>query len=61
MLNPRNAVIMLDNILEEIVSLDKENEDFYRKNAEEYKKEIISYIIIFMFFLKFMYIYKINS
>lgn len=40
-LNPRNAVIMLDNILEEIVSLDKENEDFYRKNAEEYKKEII--------------------
>lgn len=40
-LNPKNAVIMIDNILEEIIIIDKENEEFYRKNAEEYKKEIL--------------------
>lgn len=40
-LNPQNAIIMIDNITEEIVKLDKENEEFYRKNAEEYKKEIL--------------------
>ncbi len=41
-LNPQNACIMIDNILEEIINLDSENEDFYRKNAEEYKKQILN-------------------
>ena len=40
-LNPKNAIIMIDNILEEIITIDKENEDFYRNNAEEYKKQIV--------------------
>ena len=33
---------MIDTILEKIIELDLENEDFYRKNAEEYKQEIIN-------------------
>lgn len=40
-LNPKNAIIMIDNITDEIVNLDKENEEYYRNNAEEYKKEIL--------------------
>lgn len=41
-LNPNNAVKMIDNILEEIIKLDEENSDFYRKNAEDYKKQILN-------------------
>lgn len=40
-MNPQNAVIMIDTILEEIVKLDPQNENFYRKNAENYKAEIL--------------------
>lgn len=39
--NPKNAIKMLDNILVEICRLDSENEDFYKQNAEEYKKQIL--------------------
>lgn len=40
-MNPQNAVIMMDTILEEIIKLDPENEAFYTKNAEKYKKQIL--------------------
>lgn len=39
-LNPKNAIVMIDNIVDELCKIDKENADFYKKNAEEYKKEI---------------------
>jgi zinc transport system substrate-binding protein len=39
-LSPKNAIIMIDNILEELCKIDEENADYYRKNAEEYKNEI---------------------
>lgn len=38
--SPKNAVIMMNTILEQIVKLDPENEDFYRKNAEAYIEKI---------------------
>lgn len=40
-MNPQNAIIMIDNILKALCEIDKENENYYTKNAEEYKKEII--------------------
>lgn len=40
-LNPQNAVIMLDNILEAICQADPENEAFYRENAQKYRDEIL--------------------
>ncbi len=40
-LNPKNAIKMLDNTLEAICKIDSENQDYYRKNAEKYKNEII--------------------
>lgn len=39
-LNPQNASIMVDNILDGLVMADPQNESFYRKNAEEYKKKL---------------------
>lgn len=39
-LNPENAIKMIDNITEEICILDKKNEEYYKNNAEAYKKEI---------------------
>lgn len=40
-LNPKNAIIMIDNILEEICSIDSENANYYKENAENYKKQIL--------------------
>lgn len=40
-MNPQNAIIMIDTILEQIVSLDPSNEVYYRENAEKYKTEIL--------------------
>ena len=39
-LSPKNACIMIDNILEEVCKLDPENSDYYKTNAEKYKEEI---------------------
>lgn len=40
-LNPQNAVIMMNNILEEICNIDPENREYYTKNATEYKNKIL--------------------
>ncbi len=40
-LNPQNAAIMLDTILEAICKADPENEAFYRENAKRYSDEIM--------------------
>lgn len=40
-LSPENACIMIDNILEEICNLDIENAEYYKTNAENYKKQIL--------------------
>lgn len=40
-LSPTNAIIMIDNILENICNIDSENADYYKENAEEYKKRIL--------------------
>lgn len=40
-MNPKNACIMIDTILEEIVKLDSKNKEFYEKNANEYKNKIM--------------------
>ncbi len=40
-LNPKNAIIMIDNILEEICKIDPENSNYYKQNAEDYKKQIL--------------------
>lgn len=39
--NPNNAVIMLENTLKAICEIDPENSEYYIKNAENYKKQII--------------------
>ncbi len=41
-MNPNNAIIMIDNILNAICEIDSENAMFYRNNAENYKKEILN-------------------
>lgn len=38
--SPKNAVIMMDNILAEMIRLDPENESYYRENAEKYRAQI---------------------
>lgn len=40
-LNPKNACIMIDTILENIIKIDNKNKTFYEKNANEYKNEIL--------------------
>ena len=35
-----NSKIMIENILEEIIKIDKENEEYYRNNAQNYITEI---------------------
>ncbi len=40
-LNPQNAVKMIDNILEVIIQIDPSNKEYYKNNAEAYKKEIL--------------------
>ena len=38
--SPKNAVIMINNILDELIKIDGDNEAYYRKNAEKYIGEI---------------------
>lgn len=38
--SPKNALIMINTILEAIIKADPENEDYYRKNAEAYSDQI---------------------
>lgn len=40
-LSPTNALIMIDNILKSICDIDPQNEEYYRKNAEDYKNQIL--------------------
>ena len=40
-LNPQNAIIMIDECLEAFCRVDPHNSNYYRKNAEDYKKEIL--------------------
>ncbi len=40
--DPQNAKIMVDNITEALCEADKDNAEFYRKNAEEYKAQLDS-------------------
>lgn len=40
-LSPKNAIIMIDNILEELCKIDSENSEYYKKNAEKYKSQIL--------------------
>ena len=40
-MNPKNAIIMIDTILEEIIEIDPKNKDFYTENALKYKNEIL--------------------
>lgn len=39
-LDPNNAMIMVDNILEGLIRIDPENKTFYEENAEIYKEEL---------------------
>lgn len=39
-IDPQNAKIMIDNILEGIISIDPTNKTYYESNAENYKKEL---------------------
>lgn len=38
--SPVNAMIMVENILDELIRIDGENEDYYRENADKYLKEL---------------------
>lgn len=38
--SPKNAIIMINNILEELCKIDSENETYYRENAEKYIEQI---------------------
>lgn len=40
-LNPQNAIIMIDNILESICNQDPANKDYYKANADSYKDQIL--------------------
>ena len=40
-MNPNNAIIMIDNILKAICEIDTNNIEYYEKNAENYKNEIL--------------------
>lgn len=40
-LSPKNAVIMVENIRDALKELDPENADFFQKNAEDYKNELL--------------------
>lgn len=39
-LNPKNAIIMIDTICEELVEIDPKNKQYYEKNANDYKSKI---------------------
>lgn len=38
--SPKNAIIMINNILEKLIAIDGENEAYYRENAEKYIEQI---------------------
>ena len=38
--SPKNAVIMVNNILEKLIAIDAENEAYYRENAEKYIEQL---------------------
>lgn len=38
--SPRNAIVMINNILDELIKIDGENEEYYKKNANEYISSI---------------------
>ena len=40
-LNPNNSIIMIDDILEKLCKIDPDNIDYYTKNADNYKKQIL--------------------
>lgn len=39
--SPLNAAKMLDSILESVIKIDPENEEYYKNNAQNYKDEIL--------------------
>jgi len=39
--DPMNAIIMVDEILKAVISIDKENEQFYIENAQKLKSDLI--------------------
>lgn len=39
--NPKNAVKMLDNVLKALCKIDPDNAEYYTKNAEEYRNQIL--------------------
>lgn len=39
-LDPQNAIVMVNNITDELCAIDKENEEYYRANSEKLIKEI---------------------
>ena len=41
-MNPQNACIMIDTILENVIEIDPENKEFYEENSRKYKNEILS-------------------
>ncbi len=41
-LNPQNAIKMIDNITEAICQLDSENSEYYKNNAQIYKRKIMN-------------------
>lgn len=38
--SPINAMIMVEDILDELIRIDSDNEDYYRENADKYLKEL---------------------
>lgn len=40
-LNPENATVMIDDILAILCKIDPDNSEYYIKNAEDYKKQIL--------------------
>lgn len=41
-LSPKNACIMIDNIVESVCEVDPENSEYYKENAEAYKVKILN-------------------
>ena len=39
-LDPQNAIIMVNNITEELCNIDPENESYYKQNAQEYVQKL---------------------
>ncbi len=40
--DPNNAIIIVDSITKELCKIDENNADYYKANAEEYKKELLN-------------------